>query len=127
MSCKGHFFDDTALLFSTVPNGTLFKKTSCFIKKLTLFAIKPGLQTSSKAMGLAILGFYKQAIESVDYIEAKRRPSFRQERRRQRALAILTKSPAQTSSLMTRIKLAVDGENNPISAYNQGGMNEQRV
>ena len=49
MSCKDHFFDDTSLLFLTVPQGTLFKKTPRFIKKLTLFAIKPGLQSCSKA------------------------------------------------------------------------------
>ena len=48
MSCKGHFFDDTSLLFLTVPQGTLFRKTPRFIKKLTLFAFKPGLQTCSK-------------------------------------------------------------------------------
>ena len=47
LSCKGHFFGDTALLFLTVPLGTLFKKTPCLTKKLTLFAIKSGLQTSS--------------------------------------------------------------------------------
>ena len=48
LSCKGHFFDDPSLLFSTVPKGMLFKKTPCLIKKLTLFAIKSGLQTYSK-------------------------------------------------------------------------------
>ena len=47
LSYKGHFFDDSSLLFSTVPKGTLFKKTPCLIKKLTLFAIKSGLQTYS--------------------------------------------------------------------------------
>ncbi|MCB0571914.1 MAG: hypothetical protein KDC66_19235, partial [Phaeodactylibacter sp.] len=49
LSCKGHFFVHSALLFLTVPLGTLFKKTPCLTKKLTLFAIKSGLQTSSKA------------------------------------------------------------------------------
>ncbi|MCB9276887.1 MAG: glycoside hydrolase family 92 protein [Lewinellaceae bacterium] len=50
LSCKSHFFGDTALLFLTVPLGTLFKKTPCLTKKLPLFAIKSGLQTSSKAL-----------------------------------------------------------------------------
>ena len=54
LSCKGHFFDDTSLLFLTVPQGTLFKKTPRFIKKLTLFAFKPGLQTCSKVQLCAI-------------------------------------------------------------------------
>ncbi len=47
LSYKSHFFEDTALLFLTVPKGMLFKKTPCFFKKLMIFTIKSDLKTWS--------------------------------------------------------------------------------
>ena len=87
MSCKGHFFADTSLLFFDRTYGYALQKDAfptlrvrdkpfqqnlpaselASRQELTLFAIKPGLQTSSKSKQ-----YYLPILPEAEYVEALR-------------------------------------------------------